>query len=128
MRYLRHKAYINFPMLLRVVGLLLVIEAAFMLIPLSVGLIYKEGSSISFLICVAITAGCGVAMAGLKPKYRDMRKRDAILLTGLIWIILSLFGMLPFLFCKTHLSVTDAFFETMSGFTTTGASVLNSLN
>ena len=40
------------------------------------------------------------------------------------WVILSLFGMLPFLLSKTHLNVTDAFFETMSGFTTTGASVL----
>lgn len=56
-----------------------------------------------------------------------MGKREAVVLTGLIWVILSMFGMLPFLICGTHLSVTDAFFETMSGFTTTGASVLNSL-
>ncbi|MDE6423689.1 MAG: TrkH family potassium uptake protein, partial [Muribaculaceae bacterium] len=55
-----------------------------------------------------------------------MGKREAILLTGLTWIILSFFGMTPFLFCGVHLSVTDAFFETMSGFTTTGATVLNS--
>ncbi len=56
-----------------------------------------------------------------------MGKREAVLLTGLTWVILSLFGMLPFLLCGTHLNVTDAFFETMSGFTTTGASVLNTL-
>lgn len=63
----------------------------------------------------------------LKPKSKDLGRREAILLTGLTWIILSMFGMIPFIFCGTHLSVTDAFFETMSGFTTTGATVLNSL-
>lgn len=57
-----------------------------------------------------------------------MGKREAILLTGFTWVILSLFGMLPFIFYATHLSVTDAFFETISGFTTTGASVLSSLD
>lgn len=56
-----------------------------------------------------------------------MGKREAILLTALIWMILSLFGMLPFLICGTHDSISDAFFETMSGFTTTGASVLTTL-
>lgn len=56
-----------------------------------------------------------------------MGKREAILLTALIWVILSLFGMLPFLICGTHDSISDAFFETMSGFTTTGASVLTTL-
>ncbi|MDE7414575.1 MAG: TrkH family potassium uptake protein [Muribaculaceae bacterium] len=127
MKYLRHRGYINIPMLLRVIGLLLIIEAAFMIIPLTTGLIYKEGSALMFLICIGITGAAGAGMMSLKPKYRYMGKRDAFLLTAMIWVILSLFGMLPFLFCKTHLSVTDAFFETMSGFTTTGASVLDTL-
>ncbi|MDE6717314.1 MAG: TrkH family potassium uptake protein, partial [Muribaculaceae bacterium] len=77
---------------------------------------------------MAITAGAGMGMVSLKPKYRDMGKRDAFLLTAMIWVILSIFGMLPFLLCETHLSITDAFFETMSGFTTTGASVLDTLS
>lgn len=127
MKFLRHRAYINIPMLLRVIGMLLIIESAFMLIPLIFGLIYTEGNCISFLISIGITAGAGFSLVGLKPHNREMTKRDAFLLTGMIWVILSLFGMLPFLLTKTHLSVTDAFFETMSGFTTTGASVLNSL-
>ena len=127
MKYLRHRAFVNIRMLLRVFGLLLLIESAFMVIPLVTALIYQEPSSLKFLISMGITAGAGSFMVGLKPKYRDMGKRDAILLTAMIWVILSLFGMLPFLFCGTHLSVTDAFFETMSGFTTTGASVLDSL-
>ena len=127
MAFFQHKSYINVRMLLRVIGWLLLIEAIFMIIPCVVGLLYEEGSATGFLICMGITAGCGSAMVGLKPKSREMGKREAILLTGLTWIILSMFGMLPFLFCGSHLSISDAFFETMSGFTTTGASVLNSL-
>ena len=76
---------------------------------------------------MGITGACGFGMVSLHPKSRDMGKREAIILTGLTWVVLSLFGMLPFLLCGTHMSVTDAFFETMSGFTTTGASVLDSM-
>ena len=121
------RGYINFRMLLRVIGWLLVIEAFFMLAPCIVGFIYSEHSGLQFLICIGITIGSGVGMVSLRPKNKDMGKREAIILTGLTWVVLSLFGMLPFLFCGTHLSITDAFFETMSGFTTTGASVLDSL-
>lgn len=114
-------------MLLRVVGLLLVIEAIFMFVPLITTIIYGEKSFVDFLICIAFTATAGISMVCQKPKSREMGKREAILLTGMIWVILSLFGMLPFLLCGTHLTITDAFFETISGFTTTGASVLNTL-
>lgn len=114
-------------MLLRIEGWLLMIEAMFMVIPCLVSLFYEVESSIPFLISVGITGGAGCLMTLIKPKSKDMGRREAILLTGLTWIILSMFGMLPFIFYCTHLSVTDAFFETMSGFTTTGATVLNSL-
>lgn len=127
MAFLRHKGYINLRMLLRVIGWLLVIEAIVMTIPCIVGLVYGEESTVNFIVCTGITACCGMGMVSMKPKSREMGKREAILLTGLTWVILSLFGMLPFLVCGTHLSVTDAFFETMSGFTTTGATVLNTL-
>ena len=115
-------------MLLRVIGWLLNIEAVFMLAPCIVGFFYDEHSGIKFLTCIGITLGCGIGMVSLKPKSRDMGKREAIILTGLTWVVLSAFGMLPFLLCGTHMSITDAFFETMSGFTTTGASVLDTLH
>lgn len=124
----RNKGYINFRMLLRVIGWLLLTEACIMIIPCICGLIYSEGSWLMFLICIGITASTGFGMMSLKPKSREMGKREAIMLTSLTWVILSLFGMLPFILIGTHESVTDAFFETMSGFTTTGATVLNSLN
>ena len=123
----RHKSYINFPMLLRVIGWLLLTEAAIMVIPCIAGICYSEGSAVNFLICIGITGGIGFGLMNLRPKSKEMGKREAVLLTGLVWVILSLFGMLPFLFCRTHFSVTDAFFECMSGFTTTGASVLDTL-
>lgn len=125
--FFRHKAYINIIMLLRVVGWLLMVETAFMLIPFVVALGLNESSAWDFLICLGITGGCSAIMMSLKPKTREMGKREAILLTSMTWVILSLFGMMPFLICGTHLNVTDAFFETMSGFTTTGASVLNTV-
>ena len=127
MAFKQHKGYLNVKMLLRVIGWLLMIEAAFMAIPCIVGLFYNEHSIMQFLLCMGITAGCGMGMVSLKPNSREMGKREAVVLTGLTWIILSLFGILPFITCSTNLSVTDAFFETMSGFTTTGATVLNSL-
>ncbi|MDE5843337.1 MAG: TrkH family potassium uptake protein [Muribaculaceae bacterium] len=123
----KKRSYINFRMVFRVFGWLLLTEAAIMAIPCIVGILYGEGSTINFLICIAITAATGFGLKSLKPKYRDMGQREAILLTGSTWVILSAFGMLPFLLCRTHFSVTDAFFETMSGFTTTGASVLDTL-
>ena len=122
-----HRAYINLPMLLKVVGWLLMIEAVFMIIPCLVAAFVESESFIPFLICVCITGAAGYLMTLLNPKTRDMGKREAILLTGFTWIILSLFGMLPFMFYGTHMSITDAFFETISGFTTTGASVLTTL-
>lgn len=125
--FFRHKSYINFPMLLRVVGWLLLTEACMMLIPCITGLLYSEDTLWRFLLCAGITGVTGFSLMSLRPKSREMGKREAILLTSITWVILSLFGMLPFLITKTHLSVTDAFFETMSGFTTTGATVLNSL-
>lgn len=125
--YKRKKGYINFLMLMRVIGYLLSIESLFMLVPLAAALIFQETTIWRYVAAIVITGVSGFGMTLLRPKSRDMGKREAIVLTGMTWIILSLFGMLPFLLCETHTSVTDAFFETMSGFTTTGASVLNSL-
>ena len=120
-------SYINWRMLLKVLGFLLLIEAAFMVIPVVVSFCYGEKEAIDFVYALGLTLAGGLALVNLRPGSREMRKREAILLTGLTWIIMSLFGMIPFLLCRTHLNITDAFFETMSGFTTTGASVLATL-
>lgn len=121
----QHKRkFVNIPMLLRVVGLLITIEACFMVFPLIASLIYSDGCCYDFIFSILFTAILGILLIRLKPKNREMGKREAIMLTVLTWVILSLFGMLPFLLSSSHTSVTDAFFESMNGFTTTGASVL----
>ena len=117
---------INFPIVMRMQGWLLLIEAAFMLLPLAVSCYYGEDRSMwSFIYSAAITAGAGAAMAfGIRPRSSSMHKREGLMLTAIIWVFFSLFGMLPYLFSDTFNNVTDAFFETMAGFTTTGSSVI----
>ncbi len=117
---------INMPITLRVLGLLLMIEAAFMSLPLAVALIYGEAdAALAFLYTLLATAGSGAMMTfGIKPKSSSMRKRESLILTASIWVIFSLFGMLPFLLTGTLTNPVDAFFETMSGFTTTGMSAI----
>ncbi|MDY6301570.1 MAG: TrkH family potassium uptake protein [Bacteroidales bacterium] len=117
---------INFAIVLRMQGWLLLIEAAFMLFPLAISWYYDEETALwAFLYSAAITAGAGSAMAfGIKPRSSSMHKREGLMLTAIIWVFFSLFGMLPYLFSDTFNNVTDAFFETMAGFTTTGSSVI----
>lgn len=120
---------INYPVILRVLGWLLMIEALFMCLPLAVSLIYaEENTSLAFLITTGVTLAVGSAMTfGIKPKMSTMRKREGLLLTASIWVIFSLFGMLPFIITDTLPDPIDAFFETMAGFTTTGMSVISDL-
>ena len=117
---------INFPIVLRMQGWLLLIEAAFMLLPLAVSIYYKENSSVwAFIYSVGITAAAGAIMAfGIRPHSSSMHKREGLMLTAIIWVFFSMFGMLPYLFSDTFNNITDAFFETMAGFTTTGSSVI----
>ncbi len=119
---------INFAMIARVMGWLLMIESAFMLLPLVTCLIYGESDYLGFLITAAITLCSGLAMTTyIRPNHNNMGKREGFLMTSLVWIVFSCFGMLPFMLCGTPLTLSDAFFESMSGFTTTGASVLLSI-
>lgn len=119
---------INFTMIARIMGLLLLIESAFMLLPLITCLIYNENDYLGFLIATAVTSFAGILMITyIRPNHHSMGKREGFLLTALVWIVFSCFGMLPFMLCETPLTLSDAFFESMSGFTTTGASVLLSI-
>ena len=117
---------INFPIVMRVMGWLLMIEALFMAVPLVVSLVYGETVQVlNFAISLGITLLVGSAMNHyIKPKSKTMRTREGLLLTASVWVFFSMFGMLPFLFSGAIGSITDGFFETMSGFTTTGASVI----
>jgi len=124
------RRHINIQMILRVMGWLLMIEAAFMLVPLVTGLIYDEMKDVKvFGLTSVITFGCGVLLTfGLHPRDTRMGRHEGFLLTTLIWILFSAFGMIPFMLCDRPVSLTNAFFEAMSGFTTTGCSIFSSID
>ncbi len=119
---------INFKIVFRLLGSLLFIESFFLLLSAVVSLIYGESSVYSLLIPGAITLIIGGISWQNRHKYPDnIGKKEGYLIVALVWVVFSLFGSLPFVIGGYIPSFTDAFFETMSGFTTTGASVLNNI-
>ena len=118
----------NRKLIYKVIGSLLFIEAFFMLWCLAVSLYYGENDAMSFMISVGITLIVGGV---LRWKGRDaegaMTRKEAFLIVSLLWTMFSIFGSIPFLIGGYLDNPTDAFFETMSGFTTTGATVIDNL-
>ena len=117
---------INFKIIYKVIGSLLFIEAMMLAYCLCVSLYYGGDDRIAFLVTIAITMGTGIFLryCGYHAE-NSMGRRDAYLLVTLTWVIFSIFGALPFIISGYIDNYTDAFFETMSGFTTTGASVID---
>lgn len=125
MYHKKKRSLINLPMLLRVSCWLMMIESLFMLIPMGTCLYFRESDWLPFALTAAGTGATGFVLSRhIRPSHYSMSKRDGFLLTAMVWVVFSIFGMLPFMFCKMPISLSDAFFEAMSGFTTTGASVL----
>lgn len=116
---------INFAMILRLLGQLMMVEAAFMALPLLVSIFRGESDWSAFAITISITASTGVALNFLiRPRSKRLYRRDGLLLASVAWVVFSVFGMLPLLLCSTPLNLSEGFFEAMSGFTTTGATVI----
>ena len=113
----------NFRMIGQVIGRVLCIEAALMLLPMVAALAYGE-SPAPFLITIAVTGGIGLVMWRVRAKSGGMTARDGFLIVGLSWIAMSLFGALLFVLTGDIPNYIDALFETISGLTTTGASVV----
>jgi trk system potassium uptake protein TrkH len=118
----------NLRIIFRVLGLLLLVESAAILIALFVSLFYGEHDIPGLLISsgIALTIG-GLFLFFTRNTKRDIGKREGFIIVTLVWIVFSLVGALPYVLTGSIPSYTDAFFETMSGFTTTGASVLNNI-
>lgn len=115
-------------MILRIMGWLLLIEAFFMLFPMLASILCDESDWKVFLFTSGVTAITGgILSLRSRPLTTVTGKRDGFLLTAMVWVIFSIFGMLPFLICSSPMTLSDAFFEAMSGFTTTGASVITSV-
>ena len=115
----------------KTIGLLLMVFSLAQVPPIIVDLIYSEGEYYSFLFSFALTVLGGLILWWpFKDIKKDFRLREGILIVVCFWIVLSLFGTLPFLITDSirNLSFSDAFFESMSGLTTTGATVLSQLD
>lgn len=114
----------NYRMIARVLGWILLIYAALMLIPLAAGLWYRE-NVLNFIYTMALTAALGSLLLLPKPKTSSLVARDGFVIVGLGWIAISLLGALPFLFSGSIPRFADALFETASGLSTTGATILD---
>lgn len=115
---------LNFARLLNVIGSLLWIEAFFMFLPVGVAFLYGEQDSSVLFICALVTAAAAAALRAVEAPSPRMGQRESILLTASVWIFFSIFGALPFVFGTPQISFSRAFFEAMSGFTTTGSSAI----
>ena len=117
----------NYKMVLKTVGRLLWAEAAFLCLPLFVSLYYKENLFLVYLIVIGLLLGVGALTNLINPQKRTIYAREGFVIVSLSWILLSFFGSLPFVFSQEISSLIDAFFETVSGFTTTGATILTNI-
>ena len=118
----------NYKLVFRLLGRLLLTEAGLMLPSLGVSLIFRQGDTLAFLEAVAITAAVGALLSFLlKPDRDDLTARDGMAVAGLSWVILSFFGALPFVLSGAIPHVVDAYFEAVSGFTTTGSTILTEI-
>ena len=110
------------------IGALLIILGAFMLIPFFVQFIYDEQNS-TFLSSASVTVFIGIllVLTNLEEK-RKLNLQHAFLLTTLSWLSIAIFGSLPFLLSNLNLSLVDSFFESMSGITTTGSTIITNLD
>ena len=115
----------NFSMIVYILGWILNFEALFMVIPLAAAIIFGDNTILPILLTMGICAAIGLPITRKKPKESSLHSRDGYVIVSLSWIILSAFGALPFVFSGAIPNYIDALFETVSGFTTTGASILS---
>ena len=107
-----------------ILGIVLKVEGLFMLLPCLVAVIYREKSGFSFVAVILMCMAAGFLLSRRKPSNTVFYAKEGFLCVSLSWVFLSVFGALPFILSREIPSVTDALFEAISGFTTTGASIL----
>lgn len=117
----------NYLMVLKNLGILLVCEALAMIPALGVAIGYKGNDVAAFLYTIGILLVLGIGAMFIKPKNKTIYGRDGFAIASIGWILASFFGALPFYFSGAIPSFVDCFFETVSGFTTTGSSILTNV-
>ena len=117
----------NYKMIKNILGWILIFEAIFMAVPLITAIIYSESAVISFIVSILICAAVGGLLIMNRPADTTLYSRDGYVIAAASWIALSIFGAFPFYISGAIPSYIDALFETVSGFTTTGASILTEI-
>ena len=117
----------NIRLVFSLIGKLLLIEGGLMIPSLAVSVYYGEpiAGFIMTILCT-LTVG-GVMIAAFKPTVQELRAREGFIVVALAWLFVSVFGALPYVFTDAIPTLTDAFFESVSGFTTTGATILSDI-
>ena len=115
----------NYKIIAYTLGWVLNIESACLILPLICSLIYKENTTFALAVCIAICLALGISLSIKTPKNKSLYAKEGFVTVALAWIVMSIFGCLPFVISGYIPSFIDALFETVSGFTTTGASILS---
>ena len=123
---MQFKSKINLPLVLRIEGFLLLVEGFFMLTVLPVTYLHLGlyAYSMPFSVLITLMTGFILLIATHNHKNEKTTPRDGMVIVSLSWLVLSLFGAMPYLLSKSVTTFTDGFFEALSGFTTTGATIL----
>ena len=115
----------NYRMVIYTLGLVMLFESAFFLVPIVTALVYSEWLQLfAFLATLLICAAIGAAASFKKPKKMKLYTKEGFIIVSLSWVLLSIFGAIPFVIDGSVPNYIDAFFETVSGFTTTGSSIV----
>ncbi len=117
----------NLPIIRRILGYVMILEALLMLAPLVAALYYRESEGFAYVITASICMICGGLLALKKPKTTVFYLKEGCVATALSWLVLSLFGSIPFIITGEIPNFIDALFETSSGFSTTGSSILDNV-
>lgn len=117
---------VNWHIISKIIGSILFIEAFFMAWCVGVSFYFQEDDTLAFLMSMLITFGCAFLFLLMGRNARNsLNRHDAFVVVTAVWIIFSFFGMFPFLIHGSCTNITDAYFETMSGFSTTGSSIFD---
>ncbi|QQX76994.1 MULTISPECIES: TrkH family potassium uptake protein [Aequorivita] len=119
---------LNYRIILHLMGLLLIVNGGFMLLSSIVSWYYEDGVLTQMLLAGTVALGIGgIGMIFTKNHRKEIQKREGYIIVTFGWIFMALIGTLPYIFTGAIPSFTNAFFETMSGYTTTGASILTDI-
>ncbi len=117
----------NYKMIVYNIGKILLVEAVLLVLPAIVSIIYSDGVLASYAVTIAALTVTGILATKKKPENKSIYAKEGYVIVAFTWILMSLFGALPFWLSGGIPHFVDAFFETVSGFTTTGSTILNNI-